>query len=395
MVPNRSRRAPAAATIACAAAVLSLTAAIAPARAATGADAGTAGLSYVALGDSYSAGYGLQPLTGEPVPGCGQSSRDYPHQVAAALDLDLTDVSCSGAVSADITGTAQATGDGTAPAQDTALGPDTRIVTLTIGGDDLGFARIAVYCAAFSANGPLLTHPLQRGCAEHYTASGPDNLQAEISGSVRSGVAAALAAVHAAAPRAKVFVLGYPALAPDAANTPAGGCFRSMLGTDGYPFTTSDIPFLLRTGQALDAELASVTAAAGDTFVPTLTASLAHTPCAVSAQPAGTPWINGLSVASLAPPSLRPGSLHPDATGVAYAAGRLDAAIRAAFPPPPSPAKSPTASPSSAPPAARAAPPGDIGLIAAGSGAALAVIIAGCFLIRRRRRRARERDGRE
>jgi lysophospholipase L1-like esterase len=203
-----------------AASLLASATTIAPAQAAS---TDTAGLAYVALGDSYAAGYGLQPSTDRPVPGCDQSAQDYPHQLAAALGLDLTDVTCSGAVTANITTTAESTGKGSAPPQDTALNDNTRIVTLTIGGDDLGFTDIATYCAAASAHGPLLIHPLQFDCRGHYTAPGPDNLQDKLDTTVSPAVAATLAAIHTKAPRAKVFVLGYPALAPDTADTPVGG----------------------------------------------------------------------------------------------------------------------------------------------------------------------------
>jgi hypothetical protein len=67
--------------------------------------------------------------------------------------------------------------------------------------------------------------------------------------------------------------------------------------------------------------------------VPTLQASLAHTPCAASDIPVGTPWINGLSISSLTPPSLQPGALHPDAAGVAYFTAQLTAAIKSTFRP--------------------------------------------------------------
>jgi lysophospholipase L1-like esterase len=317
----------------CTASLLASATTIAPAQAASTAATGPA---YVALGDSYAAGYGLQPSTGQPVPGCDQSAQDYPHQLAAALDLDLVDVTCGGAVTANITTTPENTGKGTAPPQDTALNGKTRIVTLTIGGNDLGFTDIATYCAAASAHGPLLTHPFEFDCRGHYTAPGSDNLHDKLDTTVSPAIAAVLAAIHTKAPRAKVFVLGYPAIAPDAADTPVGGCFRPTLGypppTEGYPFTSTDIPFLLQTEQSLDNAIQTDTLAAGDTFVPTLQASLAHTPCAASDIPAGTPWINGLSISSLTPPSLQPGALHPDAAGVAYLTAQLTAAIKATLP---------------------------------------------------------------
>lgn len=331
----RTARTPAV-LLACAALLLGSAAATPPAQAASTGST-TEGLAYVALGDSYSAGYGLQPLADQPVPGCAQSAQDYPHQLAAALHLDLTDAACSGALTANITTTAQNTGQGTAPPQDAALSSSTRIVTLTIGGNDLGFTQIATYCAAASANGPLLLHLNESDCRSHYTAPGPDNLQDDLDTTVSPDITAALAAIRTRAPHAKVFVLGYPALAPDTADTPAGGCFRPILGypppPDGYPFTNTDVPFLLQTEQSLDDAIRTDTLAAGDTFVSTLPASLTHTPCAASTQPPGAPWINGLSLASLLPPRLQPGALHPDAAGIAYLTTQLTATVKNAFPP--------------------------------------------------------------
>jgi hypothetical protein len=321
--------------LACAAALLA-TAATTPARA-TSTEPATARLPYVALGDSYSAGYGLQPTTDQPVPGCDQSAEDYPHQLAAALDLALTDVTCSGAVTANLTTTAQNTDQGTAPPQDNALNSSIRIVTLTIGGNDQGFAKILTYCAAASANGPLILHPLQPDCRSHFTAPGADNLHDNLAATVSPHITAALAAIHTKAPHAKIFVLGYPALAPDAANTPANGCFRPAVGnplpTDGYPFTNTDVPFLLQTEQSLDDAIQSDTLAAGDAYISTLQASLAHSPCAASTQPPGTPWINGLSLASIFPPSIEPGAMHPNTAGVTYLTAQVTATIKNAFPP--------------------------------------------------------------
>ena len=54
-------------------------------------------LTYAALGDSYASG-ALIPTPGSADPaGCVRSNRNYPHLVAAALHLVLTDVSCGGA----------------------------------------------------------------------------------------------------------------------------------------------------------------------------------------------------------------------------------------------------------------------------------------------------------
>src|SRR5215475_7481089 len=59
--------------------------------------------SYVALGDSYTAGP-LIPLQESDPLGCLRSDHNYPHLVAAALGVsDFRDPSCSGAETDDMT----------------------------------------------------------------------------------------------------------------------------------------------------------------------------------------------------------------------------------------------------------------------------------------------------
>ena len=100
--------------------------------------------SYVALGDSYTAGLGVPEQTGATA-GCGQSTSSYPYLVARSLRLDLTDMSCSSATIADLTA-AQPTGQGTNPAQLSALSSGTALVTVSIGGNDIGLIDIVTKC---------------------------------------------------------------------------------------------------------------------------------------------------------------------------------------------------------------------------------------------------------
>lgn len=111
----------------------------------TGQPAGEAGngvigepwLNYVALGDSFAAMGGRdQPLRGEPF--CLRSAGNYPELINA----DVTDVTCQGAVTDDLL-RPRATTDGQLPAQMDALDAHTTLVTLSIGGNDLGFGEVA------------------------------------------------------------------------------------------------------------------------------------------------------------------------------------------------------------------------------------------------------------
>jgi lysophospholipase L1-like esterase len=100
-----------------------------------------AGAQYAALGSSYAAGYGIKPLT--PNAGaCGRSLVDYPHLVAAALHLRLDDVSCGGAVIANVLTRPQRA----APPQIDAVTAATRLVTMTVGGNDVNYVGTAIAC---------------------------------------------------------------------------------------------------------------------------------------------------------------------------------------------------------------------------------------------------------
>src|SRR5262250_1331586 len=83
------------------------------------------GARYVALGSSFAAGPGIETQLGS----CSRSDHNYAHLVAAALELELTDVSCGGATTANILDTPQ----GGATPQLAAVGADTALVTVTIG----------------------------------------------------------------------------------------------------------------------------------------------------------------------------------------------------------------------------------------------------------------------
>ena len=94
-----------------------------------------AGSRYVAMGSSFAAGPGLTPRAPGSPRRAGRSAGNYAHLVARALGLDLHDVTYSGATTSDIL-TSSAAGQ---PAQLDAVTPDTRLVTITAGGNDVGF----------------------------------------------------------------------------------------------------------------------------------------------------------------------------------------------------------------------------------------------------------------
>lgn len=93
------------------------------------------GARYVAMGSSYASGPGVTLSADNPPTRCQRSADNYAHQLARKRKLLLTDVSCGGATTANLLGPW-----GELPAQLDAITPDTALVTVTIGGNDVGFA---------------------------------------------------------------------------------------------------------------------------------------------------------------------------------------------------------------------------------------------------------------
>ena len=90
---------------------------------------------YVALGSSFAAGPGVVERSGDAPILCGQSADNYAHLLARKRGLRLLDRSCGGSTTADILTRHQFF----QTAQIEAVQPSTRLVTITTGGNDLGY----------------------------------------------------------------------------------------------------------------------------------------------------------------------------------------------------------------------------------------------------------------
>jgi len=285
-------------------AVAALTGLAVPARAqppGAGGEAGGAPASYVALGDSYTAGPGIPRQTAESG-GCRRSDHNYPHLVAAALAVGrFTDASCAGATTAHMAGPQALPGGLTNGPQLDALTPGTDLVTLGVGGNDIGFASIAVTCAAFG-----LVFPFGAPCRHHYTRHG-DEVGRRIEATAPK-VAEVLTAIHARAPAARVLVVGYPVILPDE----GFGCWPVM------PMALGDVGWLRGVEARLNDRLAAVAAAGGAAFVDTYTSSIGHDVCRLP----GRKWVEGFVPTSPA------GAVHPNALGMRNAARQIVVAVR-------------------------------------------------------------------
>ncbi|GAA2986001.1 SGNH/GDSL hydrolase family protein [Streptomyces fulvorobeus] len=237
---------------------------------------------YVALGDSYASAAGVPDQVDAA---CTRSSRNYPSLVTAALDpAAARDVTCGGATTVHLT-TSQ---NPTAPPQYDALSADTDLVTLTVGGNDVGFASIIVRCVGLG-----LLNPSGSPCRTSYTWTGTDTLARTID-DVAPRIAAAVDGIRARAPQARVLVTGYPAIVPDdGTNCPSV-----------VSIAKRDAPWLRDIHKRLNSVIAKQAADRGATYVDTYSKSVGHDVC----KPAATRWVEPLVTSAAAP-------FHPNAAG--------------------------------------------------------------------------------
>ena len=168
-----------------------------------------------------------------PPPGCFKSDHSYPRLVAAAINLPkLVDVSCSGATTDHMTKPQPLLTGGSTPPQLDVLDNMTGIVTLTIGGNDIGYwSTVADACTS--------TSPVGTPCQDQFVVNGQDTISQRIAAAAPK-VAAVLDGIHQRAPRADVFILAYEAIFPESPLTPGGpeGCHPQL------PYAPGDVPYL-------------------------------------------------------------------------------------------------------------------------------------------------------
>ena len=218
---------------------------------ALGSPAVAAGGAYVALGDSYSSGTGTRTYISDGT-SCQRSVYAYPSLDAASLGLALTFRACSGATVADVTNT-----------QLSALTSSTAYVTISVGGNDAGFADVLTECAQpawmSDCNGAI------------------DGAQSIINNTLPGRLSTLYSSIRSKAPNAKVIVVGYP---------------RIFNGEDCNAFTwfsPTEESRLNATADLLNSRTSSAATARGFTFVNPTSRFVGHAVCD------SPEWLNGLS----------------------------------------------------------------------------------------------------
>jgi lysophospholipase L1-like esterase len=119
-----------------------------------------AGGRYVSLGSSFAAGSGFGPLKpGTPVR-CGRAIDNYATLLAEELRMLLVDVACGGATTAHVLGPWHEL-----PPQIEAVTADTQLVTITIGGNDIGYVGYLI-AESCKVRGPILLGAASTTCPE-------------------------------------------------------------------------------------------------------------------------------------------------------------------------------------------------------------------------------------
>lgn len=257
---------------------------------------GARAADWVGLGDSFAAGPLIPNQSLSPL-GCLRSSRNYAHLAAARRGMSLADVSCSGARTDHMTAS-QSTSIGTNAPQFNALSQATKVVSLQIGGNDIGFTEILQNCVTYN--------PFARPCQDRYNSGGSDQIAARIEATAPK-VAAVLAGIDARAGSATILVVNYAAILPETGR----GCWPQV------PLAYADVPYLRAKQQQLNAMLATQAAAAGATLVNDYTASIGKDACKSSS----VRWVEPLVPGNAAAP------FHPNARGEAGVAESVLAAL--------------------------------------------------------------------
>lgn len=215
--------------------------------------------NYVALGDSYAAGTGSGGTTLDSA--CMKTTNAYPYQIAQSrAGTNLTFVACGGATTTDVMNK-----------QISSVTSSTNVVTVEIGGNDIGFANLILNCTLGNCTSQLSS------TAGSIPSTLPSKLQTVYS------------AIKSRAPLAKVIVVGYP--------DPAGT--KTCLSALGI--SSAEATGIHAVASALSNTIQSTATSNGFSYVNAIPAFAGHDVCA------STPWINGMNFSS--------GAYHPNANG--------------------------------------------------------------------------------
>jgi len=261
----------------------------------------TVGAQYVALGSSFAAGPGIAQRAPGSLLLCFQSDSNYGRLFAAREHIRIVDATCSGATTRDVLRGSRFLWR----SQLASVQRDTRLVTLTVGGNDVDYigGLVASACGDDPDAVPLSEYLLGfcRGASKKAVERGfrelPDQLH-EIVTNIRS-----------IAPHAQVIFIDYTTVLPD-----AGTCTQLHLTADD-----------VAAGRRVAKHLAELTeSVAAQDHVDLIKASVlthGHDVCS------NDPWVNGL-VFPKKITHFGPAAFHPNARAMQAIADALERKVK-------------------------------------------------------------------
>ena len=223
-------------------------------------------VNYVALGDSYSSGVGSGSYISASG-NCLRSTLAYSQLWANAHSpASYTSVACSGATTTDVLNN-----------QISALSASTNLVSITIGGNDVGFSSVMQTCVLGSDSACL---------------SAINTATAQAKSVLPGKLATTFSAIRNAAPGARVVVMGYPE-------------FYDLNNSWFCPgLSTTDRTALNNAADTLDGVIQSAAQSAGDSYVDVKSRFSGHELCDYFNE-----WLHSVSVTDVTE------SYHPTADG--------------------------------------------------------------------------------
>lgn len=251
------------------------------------------GAHYVSMGSSFAAGPGVTETVDLLPNRCVRSTDNYAQQLARSLNLSLTDVACSGATTEHILGRWDEL-----PAQIDAATSDTRLVTITIGGNDVSFVRnmIAFACVAderSAANAPGGKCP---------AVSAPTEADWQ---HLESNLSHITAKIRERAPGAKLVFVQYVRIAPE-------------IACAAVPLEKADLALMKQIQRRLVETTAAATIKGGAAVIDPSNFDQDHSPCST------TPWSTGFP----APGGTPFVPFHPNLEGMTAISKALAATLK-------------------------------------------------------------------
>ena len=242
----------------------------------------------VALGSSFAAGPGLEPVVDRSAM---RSGRNYAHLVAAGLGAALIDATVSGATTATILDRSQRVTTHIFAPQIESVHAETDLVTVTAGGNDLGYLGGVLLTALVGQLGrwrlmrPLSGLVRSRRVLQPVT---PEQQEAASDGLVRI-----VEGVRARAPQARVVLVDYLPVFTG-----------STTEVSGLPLTTAEREHFQGVAAVLSVAYAAAARRTGADLVPASVYGQEH------GAGSAVPWVNVLRVRALA------SSFHPTLAGM-------------------------------------------------------------------------------